>query len=37
VFGFISFALIKILVGKIKDLDPILMVIAVLCLVSLVI
>ena len=37
VFGFISFALIKILVGKIKDLDPILIVIAVLCLVSLVI
>lgn len=37
VFGFISFALIKILVGKIKDLDPILMVIAALCLVSLVI
>lgn len=37
VFGFISFALIKVLVGKFRDLDPILMVIAVLCLVSLVV
>ena len=37
VFGFIAFALIKVLVGKVKDLDPILMVIAVLCLVSLLI
>ena len=37
VFGFISFALIKVLVGKVKELDPILMIIAVLCLVSLVI
>jgi AGZA family xanthine/uracil permease-like MFS transporter len=35
VFGFIAYALIKILVGKIKDIDPILMVIAALCLVSL--
>jgi AGZA family xanthine/uracil permease-like MFS transporter len=35
VFGFISFALIKVLVGKIKELDPILMIIAVLCMVSL--
>ena len=35
VFGFIAYALIKVLVGKIKELDPILMVIAVLCLVSL--
>ena len=37
VFGFISFALIKVLVGKVKELDPILMIIAVLCLVSLVV
>ena len=37
VFGFIAFALIKILVGKARDLDPILMVIAALCLVSLVV
>jgi AGZA family xanthine/uracil permease-like MFS transporter len=35
VFGFIAYALIKVLVGKVKDLDPILMVIAALCLVSL--
>ncbi len=35
VFGFIAYALIKVLLGKFKDLDPILMVIAVLCLVSL--
>ena len=35
VFGFIAYALIKIFVGKVKDLDPILMVIAALCLVSL--
>jgi len=35
VFGFIAYALIKVLLGKVKDLDPILMVIAVLCLVSL--
>jgi len=35
VFGFISFALIKVLVGKARELDPILSVIAVLCLVSL--
>jgi AGZA family xanthine/uracil permease-like MFS transporter len=35
VFGFIAYALIKLLVGKIKDIDPILMVIAALCLVSL--
>jgi len=35
VFGFISFALIKVLIGKARELDPILMVIAVLCLVSL--
>jgi len=37
VFGFITFALIKVMVGKAKDLDPILMVIAVLCLLSLLI
>lgn len=37
VFGFIAYALIKVLVGKIKELDPILIVIAVLCLVSLMI
>ena len=37
VFGFITFALIKILAGKVKEVDPILIVIAVLCLVSLVI
>ena len=37
VFGFITYALIKVFVGKIKELDPILMIIAVLCLVSLVI
>jgi len=37
VFGFISFALIKVLVGKVKELDPILMIIAALCLVSLLI
>ncbi len=35
VFGFIAYALIKVLLGKVKDLDPILMVIAILCLVSL--
>ena len=35
VFGFIAYALIKVLVGKVKDLDPILMIIAALCLVSL--
>ena len=35
VFGFIAYALIKVLVGKVKDIDPILMVIAALCLVSL--
>jgi AGZA family xanthine/uracil permease-like MFS transporter len=35
VFGFISYALIKALVGKVRELDPILVVIAVLCLVSL--
>ena len=35
VFGFIAYALIKVLVGKVRDLDPILIVIAVLCLVSL--
>ena len=35
VFGFIAYAVIKVLVGKIKELDPILTVIAVLCLVSL--
>jgi AGZA family xanthine/uracil permease-like MFS transporter len=35
VFGFIAYALIKILVGKVKDLDPILIIIAALCLVSL--
>ena len=35
VFGFIAYALIKVLLGKVKDLDPILMVIAALCLVSL--
>jgi AGZA family xanthine/uracil permease-like MFS transporter len=35
VFGFITYALIKILVGKIKELDPILMIIAALCLLSL--
>ena len=37
VFGFIAYALIKALVGKFKELDPILIVIAVLCLVSLLI
>jgi AGZA family xanthine/uracil permease-like MFS transporter len=37
VFGFIAYALIKVLLGKIKDLDPILMVIAALCLASLLI
>ncbi len=35
VFGFITYALIKILVGKIKEVDPVLMIIAALCLVSL--
>jgi AGZA family xanthine/uracil permease-like MFS transporter len=35
VFGFISYALIKVLLGKVKDLDPILLVVAALCLVSL--
>ena len=35
VFGFIAYALIKVLVGKIREVDPILMVIAGLCLVSL--
>jgi len=35
VFGFIAYALIKVLVGKVKDIDPILIVIAALCLVSL--
>ncbi|UCF88161.1 MAG: NCS2 family permease [bacterium] len=35
VFGFIAYALIKLLVGKARELDPILMVIAVLCLASL--
>jgi AGZA family xanthine/uracil permease-like MFS transporter len=35
VFGFITYALIKILVGKVKEVDPVLMVIAALCLVSL--
>ena len=35
VFGFITYALIKVFVGKVKDVDPILMVIAALCLVSL--
>jgi len=35
VFGFISYALIKVLVGKVRDLDPILMIVAALCLVSL--
>jgi AGZA family xanthine/uracil permease-like MFS transporter len=35
VFGFISYALIKLLLGKVRDLDPILAVIAILCLVSL--
>jgi len=35
VFGFIAYALIKVLVGKVKDLDPILIIIAALCLVSL--
>ncbi|MCK5308924.1 MAG: NCS2 family permease [Zetaproteobacteria bacterium] len=35
VFGFITYALIKVFVGKVKDVDPILMVIATLCLVSL--
>ena len=35
VFGFIAFALIKLLLGKARDLDPILAVIAILCLVSL--
>ncbi len=37
VFGFISYALIKVFVGKIRDLDPILMIVAALCLVSLLI
>ena len=37
VFGFISYALIKILVGKVKQVDPVLLVIAALCVVSLVI
>jgi AGZA family xanthine/uracil permease-like MFS transporter len=37
VFGFISYALIKLLVGKVKELDPVLMVIAALCVVSLLI
>lgn len=35
VFGFIAYAFIKALVGKFKELDPILIVIAVLCLISL--
>ncbi len=35
VFGFISYALIKVLMGKVRDLDPILMIVAALCLVSL--
>jgi len=35
VFGFIAYALIKALVGKFRELDPILIVIAILCLVSL--
>jgi AGZA family xanthine/uracil permease-like MFS transporter len=35
VFGFITYALIKILVGKFREVDPILMIIAALCLVSL--
>ena len=37
VFGFISYALIKVLVGKVKQVDPVLLVIAALCVVSLVI
>jgi AGZA family xanthine/uracil permease-like MFS transporter len=37
VFGFISYALIKILVGKVKQVDPALLIIAALCVVSLVI
>jgi len=35
VFGFISYTIIKLMVGKAKELDPILVVIAALCLVSL--
>ena len=37
VFGFISYALIKVLVGKVKQVDPVLLIIAALCVVSLVI
>ncbi|MDF1537222.1 MAG: NCS2 family permease [bacterium] len=37
VFGFISYTLIKVLIGKVREVDPVLMIIAALCVVSLLI
>ncbi|PLX40696.1 MAG: guanine permease [Deltaproteobacteria bacterium] len=36
VFGFLSYVLLKLLLGKMKDLNPVLVVVAILCLVNLV-